>query len=227
MFSLDQLDIAGYANVLTESTVPSIVAPVFRDRENQDLYFFPPFIIHDRHLCDPSVSTKRDFDQLAQKGEVTVLPEPFQARSGYELWIDDTMNAHYERASRVHETLVELSKTYTETAEALFREKKFEEADFYCSHAISANGNNITPWTLKAAIRTVEGKQENANLLGDLIRHICSKSTFDVLVNEYVHLLKPLEHHCHAENHRNVMSGLAALSEADAMKLYYNIEKAA
>lgn len=224
MFSLNRLDIAGYANVLTESTVPSIVAPVFRDRENQDLYYFPPFIIHDRHLCDPSVSTKRDFDQLAQKGEVTVLPEPFQAKSGYELWIDDKMNAHYDRASRVHDTLEKLAKSCTETAETFFRERKFKEADLYCSRAISANGNFIAPWALKAAIRTVEGKQENADLLGDLIHSICPKATFDVLVNTYIH---PLEQPCQAGDHRNIMRGSAALREEDAMNRYFNIEKAA
>jgi len=220
MLSLDQLDIAGYANVLTESTVPSIVAPVFCDRDNQDLYFFPPFIIHDRHLCDPSVSTKRDFDQLAQKSEVTVLPVPFKAQSGNELWIDDTMNAHYDRASRVHLTLEKLAKSYTETAEAFFRERK----DLCCSRAISANGNFIAPWALKAAIRTLERKQENADLLGDLINSICPKATFDVLVNNYIH---PLEHQCQAGDHRNIMKGLAAMSDDDAMNMYFNIEKAA
>ena len=185
-YTLNKLDVVGYANVLTDDTVPSVVAPIFRHKDNKQEYLFPPFTIDNNQLLNSTVSTERDFQRLINESRVTSLPAPVPAKSNYELWIDEKMEARYERATRAHKNLTGLAVKYTEQAEEKLQKGLLEDADFLCSRAISAKENYIEAWAIKAAIRKKQGRHQNFEFLADAVSIYCSKNAFSTLVDSFV-----------------------------------------
>ncbi|MDA8134273.1 MAG: hypothetical protein M0T82_06580 [Desulfobacteraceae bacterium] len=216
MISVHELQIVGYADVLTKSTVPTIVPPVFQHIKKKEEFYFPPFSIKEDMLCNPTLSTEKDFDALIQAERITgFIGEPIPAQPDFELWVDETMEPRYERMVKVHEKLKALSKQYTADAETMIDQKKIPEAEALCNKAISAHGNNLGPWVIKAGIRLFQKKKDNADMLAETMAHLCPEYAFNLMAGEVSNRLG------HAPD--SPMAGIASETDEDAEKLFEDV----
>ncbi|MCK5805328.1 MAG: hypothetical protein KAI66_21035, partial [Lentisphaeria bacterium] len=109
-FQIESLEVVGYATSLSEAMVPTLVTPVFRIREKPETIVFPPFVIHQGLVRDGTAGTAEELGQFVSKGDITLLPQPCPAQAVYELWVDDSITAHYEPMDDVDRKLGEIAE---------------------------------------------------------------------------------------------------------------------
>ena len=216
MYSIDTLEVVGYADVLTDSHIPSIVPPVFRSKEHQDRFLLPPFAIRGNMVCGAVVSNRAEFDFLIQTGRITgFVDHPIPGRINCTLWVDEWRKPHYERDTRAEKNLQKLSEQYYNEAETCIKEGEIDQAEQFCNKAISANGNHISSWAMKAGILLTRGQQDRADMLAETVTHLCSQTDFYRLAEQVTEALDDLK-----QDSISPMCGVAGMEYEEATRLF-------
>lgn len=184
--TIQELEIIGYATVLKETMLPSVVAPVFRLRTDPNIAFVPPYLLNQGYLCNATRVSAAELGTLADKVEITLFPgQPLRAQQGHELWIDQAGAAHYEPQSDAHAALLETARREIAGAEMALTQGKTEEAEKCCNIALCADDRLIEPLAIKAAIRRQQGDSTGERLIAKLALPRMTPGAFCALVDFY------------------------------------------
>jgi hypothetical protein len=93
-WNLDDLEIVGYADVLKETVLPSVVPPVFRLKADSQRVFLPPYSFNAGFLCNATEVLQPELEELRDSREITLFDNAFPARAGFELWVDQSFKWH-------------------------------------------------------------------------------------------------------------------------------------
>ena len=189
--NISDLEVVGYANVLKETMLPAVMAPVFRLKLDSNRLFVPPFSMRAGYLCDATELSVAEMDHLRDAGEVTLLESGFQARIDFELWIDQAWNVRYQPIVDAKRELSQISIKAIAAAETALGAGDIDLAERLSSTAGAADHRRLAPFALKAAIRVHQGKQSHARLMAKLVSNMVSEDEFRVQVDRYLSLIKP------------------------------------
>lgn len=150
IFPLKDLEIIGCKEVpVTQPAMPRRLSPIFAVK-GSDKVLFPPYTLGEQELIRPEQSTRQDFDDLVQSGEITerashaALPE-------HELWLDDEGEFHYEPDYEVRKKLKHIFDSQLKLAHGELRTGSLKAARTHAEVAYSANPHHIDPLVYRAA----------------------------------------------------------------------------
>ena len=86
-----ELQIVGYANVLRDDMLPSIVAPIFKTKDGPLLFILPPLTTYGGVVV--GIETR---DQKMVWNDQNTRIEEIEPLIDHELWIDTDRKVHYE-----------------------------------------------------------------------------------------------------------------------------------
>lgn len=184
LWNLDDLEIAGYANVLKETMLPTVVPPVFRLKAHPQRAFLPPYSFNAGFLCNATEVPQSELEQLRGSGEITLF-DVFSARADFELWVDRSFQWHYEPRDLAEEKLHRIADEEIRAAEVALRMDDLEKAERLSGVAISADDRRMEPLAIKAAIRRIQGNTLGEQLMAELATPFLEKKLFDLLVDHY------------------------------------------
>jgi hypothetical protein len=188
-FPISDLEIVGYANLLAETMLPSIVPPIFRRRDNPDEVFVPPYLFNGGHLCNATALSDDEISALAQNGEVTLFRgEPLAAMTGFELWLDQQGQSHYEPRAEADAHLLAIAQGHIAKAEEALRNGNRQEAERYCAVALCADDRLVDPLAIKAAIRRLDADATGEQLMAKMAAPRVTERPFRAMVNAYAAL---------------------------------------
>jgi len=82
-WDVDDLEIVGYGNVLSDDMLPSIVPPVFRLRSAAKRALLPPYSFNVGFLCNATEVSQSELEDLRVSNEITLFHDVFPARAGF------------------------------------------------------------------------------------------------------------------------------------------------
>lgn len=183
--NLDDLEIVGYANVLKETMLPSVVPPVFRLKADTRRAFLPPYSFNAGLLCNATEVSQSELEELRDSREITLFPGAFPARPNFELWVDQSFQWHYKPLDEAAQTLHRIAHEAIKNAEDALRKGDLQQADRLSGVAISADDWRVEPLAIKAAIRRIQGNKAGENLMAELAAPVLEERLFTLLVNDY------------------------------------------
>ncbi|MCX6635815.1 MAG: hypothetical protein NT090_12160 [Acidobacteria bacterium] len=182
---VDELEIAGYAEVLKETMLPSVVPPVFRLKADPRRSLLPPYSFNGGFVCNAAEVAPRELEALRDAREITLFDDPFPAQHGYELWVDQSFQRHYEHRDQAEANLGRIAAASIGQAEVALREGSLEEAERLAGVAISADDRRVEPLAIKAAIRRLQGNATGESLMAELAAPVLEDRLFSLLVTNY------------------------------------------
>lgn len=184
--AIDVLEIVGFANVLLDTMLPSIVPPIFRLKGNNEELYVPPYMFNAGHLCNATVISHSELMALQSAQEVTLFDtKPFAAGRDFELWLDLERKPHYKPRGLAHEALLVLAKKYIQKAEEALENGNMTDAERFSSIALCADDRLIKPLAIKAAICRINGDSSGEKLMAKLSAPRLCEDDFRRLVDPY------------------------------------------
>jgi hypothetical protein len=180
---VERLDVIGYADPRSSGMLPCIVPPVFKLRDDPERILVPPYALNGGFACRASEIDSSKMQELLDQGELVLLDNPRPARMDFELWIDESNASHYQPRTEARNSLQQLAEQSVQHAAVAFQSGHLEDAERFCSSAISANDKYVEAFVLKAAIRRREGDLEGAWLMAKLVSPYLDESSFATLVS--------------------------------------------
>ena len=186
--NVQDLQVVGYANVLSQNMLPWIVAPVFGWKADPDRFILPPFYLDAAGVVRNG--TEVDPEELAdlQAADEITLFAPnafFDAQQNFELWIDQNFVPHYELAGVARQKLREIGREYDRLAKAALREGKLEEAEQFAGVAISADDRLIGPLVIRAVICRLQSNRAGEQLMIEMASTAMTPEDFNAFVDQY------------------------------------------
>ena len=182
---VQDLNIVGYANVLPQTMLPSIVPPIFCLRSKPDRFFVPPYSFNNGHLYDAGEISNFELTALADDREVTIFPEGFSAKVGYELYVDEEFQHHYQTREKVNASLDEIADRSIAEAKIALIQRDFKKADRLAGVAISANDRKFESLVIKAAVDRALGDSAGERLMASIAQRLVSITYFNQMVDDY------------------------------------------
>jgi len=186
---IETLEVIGYATRLTEHMVPTIVPPIFHLKSDPDRVVYPPFQIYQGCVKEAMEIPREELAALEDRGELVLLPEPLAARDGFELWVDENMEAHYQDQLEVTEGLVLVFQRAVEAARLALERGNLEEADQLASRALSANDCHVEPYAIKAAINRHQGSEAAVKVMARMASKMYDSALFEKHVGIFSSLI--------------------------------------
>ena len=146
LYSVDELEIVGYADVLDETVLPSVVPPVFRFKANPDRIFLPPYSFNAGYLCNATEVPAAELEELRDAEEVTLFEGVLPARNEFELWVDQSYWHHYQPFDEVRRELGGIADDAIDQAAAALREGDLARADRLAGVAIRRMTGEWNRW---------------------------------------------------------------------------------
>jgi hypothetical protein len=187
-WNINDLEIVGYANVLKETMLPSVVPPVFRLRADSRRAFLPPYSFNAGFLCNATEVTQSELEGLRDSGEITLFDVAFPARADFELWVDQSFQWHYEPVDEAEDKLRGIANEEIKHAEEALQRNDLEQAERLSGIAISADDRRVEPLAIKAAIRRMRGNKAGERLMAKLAAPVLNGTLFNLLVTQYCDL---------------------------------------
>lgn len=184
-WNFSELEIVGYANVLRKTMLPSIVPPVFRFKAEPDRVFLPPYLYNSGLLCNATEVSQAESAEMQRNGQITLFDSAIPACIGFELWIDQSFQHHYEPVEEVGRQLAGIADDGILRAQAALLTGDLETAERWSGVAISANDRRVEPLAIKAAIRRMQGNKTGEELMARLAARVIGERQFFVLVDYY------------------------------------------
>lgn len=184
VWNVDDLEITGYADVLKETMLPSVVPPVFRLKNDPGRAFLPPYSLNAGYLCNATEVGPAELEALKDAREITLFDRAFAAQRDHDLWVDPSFGWHYQPRAQVEAELSRLAGEAMRAAETAFLEGKFDAAERLCAVAISADDRRIEPLVLKAAIHRKRGNRTGEALMAELASRVLGEQAFRELVDQ-------------------------------------------
>lgn len=213
-WNLDDLEIVGYADVLKETMLPSVVPPVFRLKTDAQRAFLPPYSFNAGFLCNATEVPRSELEELRDSREITLFDNAFPARAGFELWVDQSFQCHYQRLDEVKRKLRAIAEEAIRNAEDALRRDDRQQAESLSGVAISADDRRVEPLAIKAAIRRLQGNRTGEQLMAELAAPVLDQKGFDLLVGDYCASQQRSTPAVPASSPRRPMQGVARLPVA-------------
>jgi hypothetical protein len=209
------LEIIGYANRLSPSMLPTVVAPIFRGKAEPKQILLPPFAIHEGLVCNAQYKTSADLTKLDDEGEITLFDSPRDARPNFELWIDEAEAVHYEPIPDAALALRKIATRNIGLAQAALAEGRYEEAEKHCRIALCADDRLIEPLAISAAIARRKNDPGGERTMASLAAERVTRSGFTLMVDGFsAQLPPPAAEDAEDRSGRRPMRGIAALPAA-------------
>ena len=183
---ITDLEIVGYATVLKDTMVPSIVPPVFRLKADASRILFPPYTFAAGSVWNATEASTHDLERLAENREITRFEKPFPAQRDFELWVDQKMEPHYRPHAKAHETLRSIANDSIQHARGAFAKGDQAGADRLCGIALSADDRLIEALAIKAAIRRQKQDAAGERVMAKLASRTLGPEAFERLVSDCV-----------------------------------------
>lgn len=184
-WNVENLNIVGYANVLDETMLPSVVPPIFSLRSDPNRHFLPPYSFNAGFLCNATEVPDSEIQALRNDGEITIFSDAIPARAGFELFVDQDFQHHYEARQIADKWLLDIANKNILEAEEAFHLELFDKADHLASVAISADDRLLAPLVIKAAVYRVRGDHAGERLMAKIALPAMSDSLFRRCVDAY------------------------------------------
>ena len=188
---LIDLEITGYADVLPESMTPSIVPPVFRLKSNAGIAYLPPYHMNSGVLYNATEVSWKEVELLAEREKITLLNEPFPARPSWELWVDRSLQPHYQSRVETDRELDRIGREAMQQAELALGDGDLERAERNSSVAACANDRRPGPFALQAAIDRHRGNRAGEAVMAKVAASMCGAKDFEILVKRYFRIYSP------------------------------------
>lgn len=177
-YLLKNMDIIGYLGVLDgKKTMPKELQRVFKHRELDDAYMFPPYAVSKGCIYHPLKIRHKHVDF----GSITQLRKEIPAKKNYHLWCDDEGNVKHGDREDMLNDMESVSRKHVAIAARQFRDKKFLRCLHHCEVVRSANSSNLDSLVLKAACQKMLKDQGYSTTVQVGCSYV-SKSTFLLLV---------------------------------------------
>jgi hypothetical protein len=184
-WNVDDLEIVGYANVLNDDMLPSVVPPVFRLKSDAKRALLPPYSFNAGFLCNATEVCQSELEELRDSHEITLFDDAFPATAGFELWIDQRSQRHYQPRDKANRELSCIASEGIKNAEDALRQGNLEEAQRLSGVAILADDKRVEPLAIKAAIRRAQGNAVGERLMAELAAPVLEERLFTLLVDDY------------------------------------------
>ena len=188
--NVNDLEIVGYADVLKENMLPSVVPPVFRLKADPQRAFVPPYSLHAGLLFDATEVLQPELLELRDSREITLFDQPFPAARGFELWVDQSFEQHYEPLYEARHNLDTICLGAIAKAEEALRAGDIAGAERLSSVAVSANDRRPESLAIKAAIRRLNKNPGGEGLMAELALPILGEHSFLRQTNYYAGLFR-------------------------------------
>ena len=184
-WSVSDLEIVGYANVLNDDMLPSVVPPVFRLANNANRALLPPYSFNAGLVCNATEVSQSELEELRDADEITLFDDALAAIPGFELWIDQTSRRHYQSRDEANRELSRIAAEAIKSAEEARGRDDLEDAERLSGVAISADDTKLAPLAIKAAIRRKQGNSGGERLMAELAAPVLEDALFKKLVDSY------------------------------------------
>lgn len=153
---IKDLEIVGYADVLFDESLPTIVPPIYRNMKTNE-YLLPPFNywwdgVYNEHEVFGEIVSESKFKEYHTADKLSVLfhfLRPTTVYLDHEMWVDTGFNVHYEPRIVVIQKLKAISIECVRNGIIKFLENNFEDAIKLAQNAICANETNTESSLLK------------------------------------------------------------------------------
>ena len=184
-WNVEDLEIVGYADVLDETMLPSVVPPVFRIKAEPQRALLPPYSLNAGFLCNATEVPVSELEELRGSHEITLFDAEFPARRDFELWIDQSFQLHYQPLDEAGQNLSRIATEQIGHAEDAFRKDDLGQAERSSGVALSADDARVEPLAIKAAICRIRGDQSGERLMAKLAASVLEERLFNLLVEDY------------------------------------------
>ena len=184
-WNLDDLEIVGYADVLKETMLPSVVPPVFRLKADAQRTLLPPYHLNAGFLYNATEVPRSELEELSGSREITLFDDAFPAHAGFELWVDESFQCHYQPLDVAEQELRRIADEAIQGAADALRRDKLPQAERLSGVAISADDRRVEPLAIKAAIRRIQNNKTGEQLMAELAAPVLEERLFTLLVNVY------------------------------------------
>ena len=213
-WNLDDLEIVGYADVLKETVLPTVVPPVFRLKADSQRAFLPPYSFNAGFLCNATEVLQPELEELRDSREITLFDNAFPAHARFELWVDKSFQWHYQSWDEAEQELRRIADEAIRNAEDALRRGDLQQAERLSGVAISADDRRVEPLAIKAAICRINGNQAGEQLMAELAAPVMEERLFKLLVNDYCASREKPAPAAPASSPRRPMHGVARLPVA-------------
>jgi hypothetical protein len=189
-WNLDDLEIVGYADVLKETMLPGVVPPVFRLKADAQRTLLPPYHLNAGFLYNATEIPRSELEELSGSREITLFDDAFPAHAGFELWVDESFQCHYQPLDEAERELRRIADEAIRNAEDAVRRGDRQQAERLSGVAISADDRRVQPLAIKAAIRRFDENKAGEQLMAELAAPVLDERSFNVLVNDYYSFLR-------------------------------------
>ena len=215
-WNVEDLEIVGYADVLKETMLPSVVPPVFRIKAEPQRAFLPPYSLNAGFLCNATEVPVSELEELRDSREITLFDDAFPARRDFELWIDQSFQLHYQPLDEAERNLRCIAAEEIRHAEDAFREGDLRQAERRSGVAISADDKRVEPLAIKAAICRMRSDPSGERLMSKLAAPVLEERLFSLLVDHYcASRQQPVTAVPDASPRRPPMRGVACIPAAE------------
>jgi hypothetical protein len=184
-WNLDDLEIVGYADVLKETMLPSVVPPVFRLKADAQRTLLPPYFFNAGFLYNATEVPRSELEELSGSREITLFDDAFPAHAGFELWVDESFQWHYQPLYEAEQELRRIADKAIQSAEDALRRDHLRQAECLSGVAISADDRRVQPLAIKAAIRRIDKNKTGEQLMAELAAPVLEERLFNLLVDHY------------------------------------------
>ena len=184
-WNLDDLEIVGYADVLKETMLPSVVPPVFRLKADAQRTLLPPYHLNAGFLYNATEIPRSELEELGGSREITLFDDSFPAHAGFELWVDQSFKWHYQPLDEAKQELRRIADRAIQIAEDALRKGDLRQAERLSGVAISADDRRVEPLAIKAAIRRIQKNKTGERLMAELAAPVLDERSFNLLVDHY------------------------------------------
>lgn len=184
---IERLLVIGYADVLSDTVLPSIVPPIFAMTTDPDAILLPPFQIQGDSVWNAKVVSRAEAEAMQSAQEITLFDQPLLARVDHQMYVDLDFRHYYLPKERVDTALAEIAGRNFQLAQAAFQRGDLENAEKHAGIAFCADDRNISPLVIKAAIRRLRGNRAGEQLMASIAAPWLDAFDFTALVDRHLH----------------------------------------
>jgi len=215
--NLQNLQIIGYASVLVETMLPTVVPPVFQDRQNPEHVFVPPYTLDGSSLCNATCISLAEWNALVSAGEVTAIDTPRAAQRAHEMWVAQDFTPHYEPRARADRNLRTIAQQHIDLATAELKQRRLPEADRLASIALAADDRMVDSMIVKAAVSQINNDPAGVRVMGLLAADLMTADTFQLAVKALADSVRKPRPSARVTTSGGPMSGMAGVEACEPL----------
>lgn len=184
-FLISDLEIVGYADVLTGDTVPSVVAPVFRFVDDGVTFLYLPFRIDGETVYGGTLIDFNEYKKIVDHGMATWIDGSIAAKTDYCLFVDQKFRVKYYPSSRIDRLFDRYARIRLGDAECFIKSRNLVAAEECCRDAMVVGRRNLDVLVLVAIIHQLSGDEVGRQLMVECADGLsCSHDEFNKLFVE-------------------------------------------